>query len=736
MATKIVTKNSSTSGSAPSASDLVQGELAVNVVDKRLYTENNSGAIVELGTNPAGAVTMASTLAVTGNVDFNGDLDVDGTTNLDVVDIDGAVDMASTLTVATKVFTPFVGSASDTDTNIYFPASNQMRFLNGGVETFRTLAEGSVFNEAGVDIDFRVESDGNANMLFVDGGTNRVGIGTGVPSTNLHIKGGADMGIRIEADSDGYAQLQFGDADDTVRGAVAYNNSTDVLELRGMNNAIRFQIAADGSLSTPTLGTSNVRFGVNAGNSIASGGNYNTVVGDEAGTAITTGDQNVAIGFESLKTEDTGSRNTAVGAYTLNVLNNDAQSYNTAMGYAAGLSVTTGIQNTIIGGLAGDSLTTGSYNVALGMGALTNDDVGSRTTAIGYDALSSQNYATATDSYNTAVGYLAGAAVTTGTLNTLIGGLTGDAITTGNSNVALGYNSLGGNTAADHNVAIGINALAVHNTSDADNYNTAVGSNAGASITSGAYNTIVGGQAGDGMTTARFCTAVGVLSLSAANGDSNTAFGYSALAQVTGEDNIALGVNAGDTLISGNNTILIGVNADPTSESVTNGIAIGTGVLVNSNDFSFGKVSNVVTNDFDADANWSRSSDERLKKNITNQTLGLDFINDLRTVKYNWKANGDLDAADAQLAHLREEDENGDIINYMNTDVTMHNFIAQEVKAALDTAGVTDFGGWKEDQYGVQQVSREMFVIPLVKAVQEQNALIEALTARIETLEG
>jgi hypothetical protein len=66
----------------------------------------------------------------------------------------------------------------------------------------------------------------------------------------------------------------------------------------------------------------------------------------------------------------------------------------------------------------------------------------------------------------------------------------------------------------------------------------------------------------------------------------------------------------------------------------------------------------------------------------------------------------------------------------------MHNFIAQEVKAALDTAGVSDFGGWKEDQYGVQQVSREMFVIPLVKAVQEQSALITALTDRIAALEG
>ena len=40
-----------------------------------------------------------------------------------------------------------------------------------------------VHNEAGADVDFRVESDGNANMLFVDGGTNKVGIGTASPNT-------------------------------------------------------------------------------------------------------------------------------------------------------------------------------------------------------------------------------------------------------------------------------------------------------------------------------------------------------------------------------------------------------------------------------------------------------------------------------------------------------------------------------------------------------------------------
>ena len=55
------------------------------------------GAVI--GGSSAAAIS-GTTLALSGNADLNGDLDVDGTTNLDVVDIDGAVDMASTLAVA------------------------------------------------------------------------------------------------------------------------------------------------------------------------------------------------------------------------------------------------------------------------------------------------------------------------------------------------------------------------------------------------------------------------------------------------------------------------------------------------------------------------------------------------------------------------------------------------------------------------------------------------------------
>ena len=122
----------------------------------------------------------------------------------------------------------------------------------------------------------------------------------------------------------------------TVTGATALNGADVTL--------------ADGvDLITASAGTSNLRIGVNAGNSITSNGNENVLVGDEAGTALTTGDDNVAIGYRALSTEDTGTRSVAIGHDALRVQNNDSTNYNVAVGFAAGEAVTTGVQNTIIG---------------------------------------------------------------------------------------------------------------------------------------------------------------------------------------------------------------------------------------------------------------------------------------------------------------------------------------------------------------------------------------------------
>jgi hypothetical protein len=177
-----------------------------------------------------------------------------------------------------------------------------------------------------------------------------------------------------------------------------------------------------GDIIKSTSGSNNFAAGVNAGNSIASGGNDNTCVGDEAGTAITTGDNsvvigyragdaittggsNVAIGRDALGSETTGNKNVAIGTGALETQNftGGTDSLNVAVGNNAGVSLTTGEQNVFIGANAGD--------------ACTDDD------------------------HNTFVGYNAGSAVNGGFRNTFIGKSAGDAVTTGDKNIIIGtYN--------------------------------------------------------------------------------------------------------------------------------------------------------------------------------------------------------------------------------------------------------------------------------------------------------
>jgi len=58
-----------------------------------------------------------------------------------------------------------------------------------GVQHFIQPAGNTIFNDRGLNVDFRVESDNNANMFFVDGGQDRVGIGTVTPATTFEVEG-------------------------------------------------------------------------------------------------------------------------------------------------------------------------------------------------------------------------------------------------------------------------------------------------------------------------------------------------------------------------------------------------------------------------------------------------------------------------------------------------------------------------------------------------------------------
>jgi hypothetical protein len=192
-----------------------------------------------------GQITLTQTLIGTA-LDISGDIDVDGTTNLDVVDIDGAVDMASTLQVDGAITSSagatitvadnsenLVLKSTDADANVGpqltlwrasgSPADNdaigQISFNanddGANVTNFATIAgfiddasDGSedgiihinsmvagtlvnrmsvlpaatVFNEGSVDVDFRVEGNGQANLFVVNAGSDDIGIGMATPT--------------------------------------------------------------------------------------------------------------------------------------------------------------------------------------------------------------------------------------------------------------------------------------------------------------------------------------------------------------------------------------------------------------------------------------------------------------------------------------------------------------------------------------------------------------------------
>ena len=279
--------------------------------------------------------------------------------------------------------------------------------------------------------------------------------------------------------------------------------------------------------------------------------------------------------------------------------------------------------------------------------------------------------------------------------------------------------------------------------------NTVWGKEAGTSLHADSqYNTLIGYQAADATCTdtTDYNTAVGNGALGAlTEASSNTCLGAGSGGSITtGNSNVMLGFRAGNTVVDYHYNICIGQDSD-INTGISNGIAIGqaatvygqygialgdTVTAVAADDFAFGRASNVVKCDFGTDAVFERNSDERKKCNIENDTLGLEFINDLRTVTYKWKpaeehpeewhAWEDLKDEDGELTGEKE-------YHKMTTDIVMHGMIAQEVKAALDTAGVDTFKGWDENPNGQQLLSAEMFVFPLIKAVQELSAKVTAL---------
>ena len=592
-----------------------------------------------------GQLTLTQTLIGTA-LDISGDIDVDGTTNLDVVDIDGAVDMASTLQVdGVATFTGRdvhsggitianagqIGSVGDTDA---------IAIASDGVVTLTQKLVGTE-----LDISGNIDVDGTTNLDAVD------------------IDGAvqADATITVGVDDTGYDVKFFGA---TSGSHLLWDESADDLKLVG---AAGLTVAGD--ISSTTAGTSNFRAGVNAGDAIQSGGNFNVVVGDEAGTAITTGDNNVGLGYAALTATTTGTGNTGIGYAALDA--NTTANDNTGVG-ANSLGVnTTGTRNTSVGSDSLDANTEGNDNTAVGKNSLSANTTAGSGTAVGKGALQTNT----TGGDNTAVGRSALELNTTGANCTAVGRDALKANTTASNNTAVGDRCLDVNTTGAENTGVGKGALG-SNTTGANN--TVMGKNAGTAVTTGATNTLIGSVCHDNLT----------------EGSLNTALGY----------------NLAPSAVDVDSEIVIGSSI---TGAGTNTVRIGTG-------------GGTATLSLDgSDTSWAAASDLRLKKDVVNSTVGLSFLNDLRPVTFKWQHKNEV------AQDLPQYDVNSSAPIF-GEGKAHHGFIAQEVKAVIDNhSDVLDGNNiWHEDPDGTQQLSQGNLVPMLVKAVQELSAKIEVLESQ------
>jgi hypothetical protein len=574
------------------------------------------------------------------------------------------------------------------------------------------------------DASAKYVEDGLGTDTALSLSTTRVGINTSSPSQALHIVGDMQM-------TDTHPQILFTDSDDNSDSRIYhsagsfyidadYNGEVADSKVRfSVDDVQKFVINANSiiSLSNNDNGSSNTIFGDSAADSLDAGSNFNVFIGKSVATgSLDDASDNVAIGFESMKAIVQGDDNVAVGMRTM--LDLEDGSNNTAIGDSVLRAVVDASDNTAVGAYAMDATTTGNNNVAMGKNALGNTSDVDKCVAIGSAALSQSNLDNNGDG-TVAVGYFAGGNLAAGAHgNVAIGANANMEGTTGDRNLAVGYSALastGNRSGSDDNIAIGYQAMGGSFVTADSEYNVAIGNFAlDANLNEANANICIGYSSLTANTT----------------GDANVAIGHATGNTISsGTGNVLIGYQAGtDTvaLSTGSNNICLGTNTRTSANSNDNSIAIGHNIDSAANQVSIGKAANKIYNEFDTDAAWTQSSDVRLKKDIQDSTLGLDFVNDLRPVTYQWKSSNELPK---DFAHYNEE-------NNKTTDVTMTGLIAQEVKEAIDKSGVERFSGWAEDRDGVQQVSKEMFVFPLIKAVQELTAKVEELETKLNNKES
>ncbi len=279
-------------------------------------------------------------------------------------------------------------------------------------------------------------------------------------------------------------------------------------------------------------------------------------------------------------------------------------------------------------------------------------------------------------SYNTGVGYGSLSSLTIGHSNSAFGLQSLYSNTTGSSNSAFGTGSLYSNTDGFSNSAFGLQSLYSNTTG---NYNSTFGYQSLYSNTTGHSNSTFGYQSLYSNTGGISNSAFGFGSLFFnTTGYYNSAFGTGSLSNnTTGYDNTALGYFAGSGITTGSNNIAIGSDAQVPSATGSNQIRLGNTWITYAG----------------IQVAWTVTSDLRLKDNIKNSPLGLNFISRLRPVSY-----------------YRKNDEK---------QKTEFGLIAQEVEEVLKSEGIDNTGMLTITDDGEYQLRYNDLIAPMIKAIQE-----------------
>ena len=350
----------------------------------------------------------------------------------------------------------------------------------------------------------------------------------------------------------------------------------------------------------------------------------------------------------------------------------------------------------------------GFSNVAIGGKALRNNIGGHHMVAIGDSAMYNQNESFG---FNTAVGSKAMFGSVGGAYNTAVGAEAlfhmGNTI----QNVAVGVRAPYSNTIGFANTALGTNAL-YSNVNGTDN--TATGFQALYLNIGGVENTAMGQRSLRDNNEGRYNTALGARSLGRNQiGYSNTALGYSSLLNN----------------IYGSGNTCVGSGSDVTTDNLSNASAFGAGASVNaSNKVVVGNTNVTVIG---GAVNWSVLSDGRFKTDINENVEGLNFIMKLRPVTYRLQIQNYERSLGKDEASFQSK-----LSSYQNAESMVRSgFIAQEVEKAADELGYNFSGLHKpENEKDNYTLSYSDFVVPIIKAMQEQQKLIEVLKKQNEDL--